>query len=562
LVQARVELQIAADGKPALPRRHEPDLAGLATFTLDSQGRIVSWSVTATRLFGCPAHEVAGRHVCDVLMTSPGQRQLVDHALAEVAAGRVWTATAAGGNLGEGRFAIRCEPMAGLGGGGLVIVQQVSPQPVPSWLNEAAARIGSTLDLTQTGIEVAESAVPGFADAAVIYGAERLLAADELSSPRAGHGPVVRRLASRLAGQDAAVTDGLLRPGEVLAFGVDTPRARAMTTGGPVLFDKLDGESAERLGRHPGGREVASSYNSFLAMPLIARGIVVGCATFCRTPASPAFNTSDITLAGQLAARAAVCIDNARLYHREQRTALALQRGLLPGRQRVPAGLEVAHRYLPVGASVVGGDWHDIVPLPDGRAVLIVGDAMGHGPEAAAVMVQLRTAAHILAGVELPPGEVLHRLDEMAAGMTAAPFATCIYTVIDPAASSMVAAQAGHLPPVLVLPGGATRTIDLPPGLPLGLGAESFEVTQVSLPPGATLALYSDGLVESRTRSLDDGLGALRAALGSALGGPRATLGSACATVTQALRQHGEDDITLVLARIRQPRPMPARPGG
>jgi hypothetical protein len=560
LVQARVELQIAGDGKPALPRRHEPDLAGLATFTLDPQGLIASWSVTATRLFGYPGPEVTGKHVCDVLMTSPGQRQLVDHALAEVAAGRVWTATAAGGNLGEGRFAMRCEPLAGLGGG-LVIVQQVSPQPVPSWLNEAAARIGSTLDLTQTGIEVADSAVPGFADAAVIYAAERLLAADELSSPRAGHGPVVRRLAARLAGQAAAVTDGLLRPGEVLAFGVDSPRARAMATGGPVLFDQVDGESAERLGRRPGGQEVASSYNSFLAMPLIARGIVVGCATFCRTPASPPFNTSDIALAGELAARAAVCIDNARLYHREQRTALALQRGLLPGRQRVPPGLEVAHRYLPVGASVVGGDWHDIVPLPDGRAVLIVGDAMGHGPEAAAVMVQLRTAAHILAGVDLPPGDVLHRLDEMAAGMTAAPFATCIYTIIDPAASSMVAAQAGHLPPVLVLPGGETRTIDLPPGLPLGLGAKSFEVTQVSLPPGATLALYSDGLVESRTRSLDDGLTALRTALGTALAGPRATLGSACATVTQALRQRGEDDITLVLVRIRQPRPVPAGPG-
>ena len=108
----------------------------------------------------------------------------------------------------------------------------------------------------------------------------------------------------------------------------------------------------------------------------------------------------------------------------------------------------------------------------------------------------------------------------MAAGMTAAPFATCIYAVIDPADSSMVAAQAGHLPPVLVLPGGATRTIDLPPGLPLGLGAESFEVTQVSLPPGATLALYTDGLVESRTRPLDDGLAALRTALGAALAGP------------------------------------------
>jgi serine phosphatase RsbU (regulator of sigma subunit) len=553
LVQVPVEAQIAGDGRPELPRRREPDLAGLGAFTLDPQGRIGSWSVTATRLFGHPAHAVAGHDVCDVLMTGPGQRQLVSHALAEVAAGRVWTATVAGGSLGEGRFAIRCEPLAGPGAGALVIVQHVSPQPVPSWLSEGAARIGSTLDLTQTAAEVAEVAVPWFADAAVIYAAERLLAADELSSPRAGHGPVVRRLAARLAGQEQAVTDSLLRPGQVLVFGADTPYSRAIATGGPVQFDELDGDAIERFARRrPGGREIAASYTSFLAMPLVARGIVVGCATFGRTLASPAFNAADITVAGELASRAAVCIDNARLYHRERRTALALQRGLLPGRQRVPAGLEVAHRYLPVGASVVGGDWHDIVPLPDGRAALIVGDAMGHGPESAAVMVQLRTAAHTLASLELPPGEVLHRLDEMAAGMAGAPFATCIYTVIDPSGSSLVAAQAGHLPPVLVLPGGATRTLDLPPGLPLGLGADSFAVTQVSLPPGATLALYTDGLVESRARQLDDGLAALRAALGSALAGPRATLGSACATVTQTLRQHGEDDITLVLARIRQ----------
>lgn len=557
-----MELRRAGDGKPALPRRREPDLTGLASFTLDPQGRIVSWSVTATQLFGHQAHAVAGHHVCDVLMTSPGQRQLVAHALAEVAAGRIWTATVAGGELGEGRFAIRYEPLAGLGGGALVIAQHVSPQPVPSWLSEATARIGSTLDLTQTASEVADVAVPWFAEAAVIYAAERLLAADELSSPGAGHGPVVRRLASRLAGQEATVTDSLLRPGQVLVFAAGTPNSQAMATGGPVLFDELDSGTIERFGRHPGGRDIATGYTSFLTMPLIARGIVVGCATFGRTLASPAFNASDVTLAGELASRAAVCIDNARLYHRERRTALALQRALLPGRPQVPAGLEVAHRYLPVGASVVGGDWHDIVSLPDGRAALIVGDAMGHGPEAAAVMVQLRTAAHTLAGLDLPPGQVLHTLDEMAAGMAASPFATCIYTVIDPAGSSCVAAQAGHLPPVLVLPGGETRVLDLPPGLPLGLGAESFQTTQVTLPPGATLALYTDGLVESRIRSLDDGLAALREALSSALAGPRAALATACETVTQALRQHGEDDITLVLARIRQPDDdNPAAPG-
>ena len=198
----------------------------------------------------------------------------------------------------------------------------------------------------------------------------------------------------------------------------------------------------------------------------------------------------------------------------------------------------------------------NIVPLADGRAALIVGDAMGHGPEAAAVMVQLRTAAHILAELGLPPGQVLRRLDTMAAGMdktaagmTAAPFATCVYAVIDPSGGASEIVQAGHLPPVLVLPGGATQVLDLPPGLPLGLGGGSFQVTQFSLTPGATLALYTDGLVESRTRPIDDGLAALCGALSSALAGPGSTLDSACQTVTQMLREHGEDDITLMLAR-------------
>jgi len=287
-------------------------------------------------------------------------------------------------------------------------------------------------------------------------------------------------------------------------------------------------------------------------VPLIARGAVVGCAVFARAPFSPAFSPSDIVLAQELASRAAVCIDNARLYHRERRTALALQRGLLPGQPRVPPQIEVAQRYLPVGASVVGGDWHDIVPLAGGGAALIVGDAMGHGPEAAAVMVQLRTAAHTLADLELPPAEVLRRLDRMAAEMPAALFATCIYTVINPAGNSCVAAQAGHLPPLLISPDGQAETLGLPPGLPLGLGDDTFEATEVSLPPGATLALYTDGLVESRARPLDDGLAALRHELSTVLAKPGTTLGSACETVTQALREHGEDDITLVLARIRQ----------
>jgi hypothetical protein len=566
---------MTGDGLLGLPRRREPDLAGLAAVTLDADGRVVSWSVTATALFGHPAGDAVGRDVCDVLMTGPGQRELVAGALAEAAAGRVHTATVAGGSLGEGRFALRWEPLpvkaeseggmgrrAGGGGTVLMIAAKAWPQPAPSWLSQAAARIGSSLDLVQTASEVVDAAVPGFADAASVYASERLLAAGELAAEQAqhrpGHGAAVRRLAARLSRQDEAVIARLMPVGEVLFLGEDTLRARAMATGEPVLSDKPDQETAERLARLPGGRRIAEQYSSLLTMPLIARGTVVGCASFGRAPASPAFNPGDIMLAGELASRAAVCIDNARLYDRQRRTALALQRGLLPGQPHVPAGLEVSPVYQPVGDNVVGGDWHDIVPLSGGRAALIVGDAMGHGPEAAAIMVQLRTAAHTLAGLELSPEEVLRRLDTMAAGMdtsaeglTAAPFATCIYAVIDPSASTADIARAGHLPPVLALPDGPTEVLDLPAGLPLGLGAGSFQATRFSLAPGATLALYTDGLVENRTRPIDGGLASLRQALSSVLAEPGCSLDDACHKITQMLRAHGEDDITLMLARLR-----------
>lgn len=545
-----VESQIRGD-KPVAARPNGPDLAELAAFTLDSEGLVASWSVTAERLFGHPAGAAVGTDVCDLVMAGPNQSQLLRRALAEVAAGRVWTGMLAMPALG-GHVAIRWEPLTGSAAGSLVIARRASPQPGPRLLSDAVARIGSTLDLAQTAREVVDVAVPRFADLAAIYVPERLLAADDIASYRSRPVTMVRRLAARYGDLPGDVADGLLPPGEVLVLGEDTACFRAMAASGPVLSDYLDGAIAEQIGRYPGGPEIVASYTSFLAVPLAARGAVVGCAVFGRIEASSAFGPDDLGPAAELAARAALCIDNARLYDRERRTARALQRSLLPGRPHVPAGLEVAHRYLPVGASMVGGDWHDIVPLPSGRAALIVGDAMGHGPEAAAVMVQLRTAAHTLADLELPPEQILQRLDRMAAGLAAAPFATCVYTVIDPLASSCVIAQAGHLPPVLALADGTTRVLDLPPGLPLGLQLGSFHATEISLPPGATLALYTDGLVESRTRPFDNGVAALSEALGTALGGPAPALADVCETVTEALREHGEDDITLVLARIRR----------
>ncbi len=544
---------MVGDSTLVQPTPGGPDLAALATFTLDQAGRLDSWSRPAERLFSRPAAEVLGRHVCDVLLTGPGQRDLIGRALAEVAAGQVWTGQVAGEAPGEALL-LRCEPCPGPAARVLVIAQLSAGPSVAlatrALLSEAAARIGSTLDVNRTADEAVAVAVPAFADGAVIYLAERLLA-DEFGGPVAGASAVARRVAVRLAGRPDHGPAGPLPVGEVLAFGPGTPHAQVMSGTAALRFDQLDAETAERIGRHPAGRAAAARFTSYLAVPLLARGVVLGCVTFARAAGRPPFGPDDTELASGLAGRAASCLDNARRYGQERRTALALQRGLLPARPQVPPGLQVAHWYRPVGANMVGGDWYDIVPVSGGRAVLIVGDVMGHGPEAAAVMVQLRTAAHTLADLELPPAAVLRRLDRLAAGLPGAPFATCVYAVLDPAESCCLIAEAGHLPPLLTRADGRTDVLDLPPGLPLGLGGEAFQPTQISLPPGATLALYTDGLVESRTRPLGDGMDALADALSGALAPARpAALDAACTAVTAQLMQLGEDDITLVLAQV------------
>jgi Stage II sporulation protein E (SpoIIE) len=195
------------------------------------------------------------------------------------------------------------------------------------------------------------------------------------------------------------------------------------------------------------------------------------------------------------------------------------------------SGLEVAHCCRPSGDSGVGGDWYDIIALPGGRTALIVGDAMGHGPEAAAVMVQLAGAARALAALDLPPREVLRRLDKRAAEMASWSFATCVYAVLDPATDSCVIARAGHHPPLLVLSCGTTQVLD--------------------------------GLVESRSGPLDAGMAALRDALGSALARPGATLDGTCSEVADTLGcRDREDDVTLVLARARGRRRPLSRPAG
>jgi serine phosphatase RsbU (regulator of sigma subunit) len=322
-----------------------------------------------------------------------------------------------------------------------------------------------------------------------------------------------------------------------------------MNSGRPVRFSQADGQSLEHV--RTVGREVLAGYASFLAIPLTDRDVVAGVLILIRGPDEPAFTDRDTATAARLGEQAGTGIVNALTLMRHRSIADALQRGLLAAAPAVPSGLDIVGRCLPAAGHVIGGDWYDIIPLPGDRTGLVVGDVMGHGPEAAAVMAQLRAAAHALADLDLAPAELLNRLNRVTTTLQRITLATCAYAVIDPSGHSCTLAGAGHLPPILALPDGTTRVPELPPGQSLGLGTAVYGEARIKLPPGAVLALYTDGLVESRTRSFDQGILALRSLLAREHG----PLDAVCDALIMALAGRCEDDVTVLLARIPPGRP-------
>jgi ABC-type multidrug transport system ATPase subunit/anti-sigma regulatory factor (Ser/Thr protein kinase) len=238
--------------------------------------------------------------------------------------------------------------------------------------------------------------------------------------------------------------------------------------------------------------------------------------------------------------------------------AVSLQRSLLPHGLPEQDALDVGYRYLPAQAGV-GGDWFDVIPLPGARVALVVGDIVGHGMHAAATMGRLRTAVHNFSMLDLPPDDLLAHLDDLvvridkdesgpgATGTTISG-ATCLYAIYDPVARTCELARAGHLPPALVRPDGTAEFLDVPAGPPLGLGGLPFEAVERRLPEGSQLVLYTDGLVEDRSRDIDVGLELLR----TALRGRDRTPDQTCdAVFAELLPQNPRDDIALLVARTR-----------
>ncbi|MEX2982713.1 SpoIIE family protein phosphatase [Streptomyces sp. C36] len=411
---------------------------------------------------------------------------------------------------------------------------------------DASVLIGTTLDLDQTARELAEVVVPVLADVAAVDVLDTALHGN--SAPAGDRAAVFRALA--VASADA--TDAVRAadpPGEIAKYDADRLVARCVTTGHPVHLPHVTPEDLPRIARDAAAAELLgrAGLHSYMAVPLIARGEVLGALDLKRTRNPEPFGEDDVVLAGELAARAAVCIDNARWYQRERATALTLQRDLLPKPPQNLVGLEVAYRYQPAGAAVqVGGDWFDVIPQAGDTSALVVGDVMGSGINAAAAMGQLRTAARTLSGLDLDPAQVLRHLDRTASGLDQT-IATCLYAVYDPGRDRCCFANAGHLPPVLVRPGARPALVDLPTGAPLGVGGVPFESVAVPLTPGDRLVLYTDGLVENRDEAIDARLEELL----RLLDGRDLDLESTCDLLLRELRaDNDQDDVALLIARV------------
>ncbi|MFJ4467152.1 SpoIIE family protein phosphatase [Streptomyces sp. NPDC089424] len=431
-------------------------------------------------------------------------------------------------------------------------------------LGQAGMRLGSTLDVMQTGQELADLAVPQFAD---------YVSVDVEQSVQFGEGPPVRigsvgeRLPVLLRAGVASIHPGIpespWKRGERILLPHTSPVAEVLRSGKSRLEPKVDTVPGGWIDQSPAlaQRIRENGIHSVMVVPIQARRVLLGMAVFIRTENPRPFQEADLLLAEELVSRAAGSLDQARQYCREQTAALALQRSLLPHRLRGGAAVDAVSRYLPSEIDRgVGGDWFDVIPLSGARVALVVGDVVGHGINAAAAMGRLRTAVHTLADMELPPDELLARLDDTVQRLAEADAdapdeytpvmgATCLYAVYDPATCRCTMAAAGHPPPAIIDPRGKVSFPDLPTGVPLGIGAGAlFESTELELPEGTLVALYTDGMIETRDRDIEHGM----RSLGTALASTDLSLEELCTRATALVQdQEASDDASLLLVRTR-----------
>ncbi|MEV6010060.1 GAF domain-containing SpoIIE family protein phosphatase [Streptomyces sp. NPDC051976] len=414
-------------------------------------------------------------------------------------------------------------------------------------LNEATEQIGTSLDLGATCAELARFAVPRFADLASV----EILPPEALpTEATVGTGPLrMRRTALEVVSTLLPGTETSPAPAEWVRHQRGCPTAQCLESGQAFL-------SHQRSGRQ--GRESAEDWScevgtgagaaSVLIVPLRAGGLPIGVLSLLRAAPSAAFD-DDTEAIQAVADRAARGIDNARRYAVAQDLTMALQGALLADPGSPHANVDLASRYLPCGTSaMVGGDWFETIRLSFGRTLLVIGDVMGHGVEAAVDMSAYRTLLRYVAATDLPPHRILRQLDHLTARSDATRPATCLLALVEPARQRCTFASAGHPPPTLLRPDGPAALLSVPTGPPLGTGLGDYEAVVHSLDPEQVLLLYTDGLVERRTEDIDASLARLtrlrRPLPGESL---EDLLDHVLGTVTPATP---DDDIAVLAARI------------
>jgi PAS domain S-box-containing protein len=414
-------------------------------------------------------------------------------------------------------------------------------------LARASSQIGTTLDIRQTCAELASLAVPRLADRIAIELLDDVLRGEEPGPSQPGNGGYVRLRRVIVRDIQADVPVGYREEEEITAP-LTHARVDALFQGTPVLVPTM-AEAAEQVTYSRQHAEVllARGVHTLIVVPLIARGTTLGTAAFMRAEQPGPYADADMSLFGELASRAAVSIDNARLYHREHDAAVTLQRSLLPRAIPEVTGLETAYGYQPANRHAqAGGDWFDVIPLPDGQVALVIGDVTGHGIHAAAVMGQLRTTTAALARLGSPPQEIMQQLSHLLADHDSETEATCLYALYDPRARRFRFTSAGHPPPALRHPDGKVEFVDVRQGMILGVQCDRYPTTEARLAPGCVLALYTDGLVEQPGDVIDVGMARLARTLAASLEG---SLGS-CRDAVLGSRPDASDDIALLLARV------------
>ncbi|HEY3021738.1 MAG TPA: SpoIIE family protein phosphatase [Solirubrobacteraceae bacterium] len=400
------------------------------------------------------------------------------------------------------------------------------------FLAETSAGLEAALDLPTVVESVCEACVPFLADFCEI----NLVQADG----------AIARLGNRAADR-AGVSRAIER--EPIDPRGEHPVAVAVRTGQLRSFDALppagvigarEREAALRLGVRGG-----------IVAPLRARGRTVGALALGHTGAVP--GGEDVELAGEVARRAALAIDNVLLYERERNVAETLQRSLLPQELPQPPGLALAARYLPGGRGIeVGGDWYDAIPLPDGGTALVIGDVVGRGLRAASVMGHLRNVARVYALDGTPPARAAAAMNRLVETIGQGEMATMLYAVLEPDLTTLRLASAGHPPPLVVHADGHVEYLEGGRSLPFGAMSHIvYDESSSKLEPGATLLLYTDGLIERRGEPLEAGLERL-AGIARRAGDE---VEGFCDHVLSALADGHEaaDDVALLAVRVLPP---------